>query len=427
GRRALVIVENGTTRGILQEMLDRWGIEVLTAATSKEGLGLTRLEGAVGRRIHFIVVDAERLTADSARFVADLKAESATRDATLLTLVGAAGSAAGSLELPDVAARLVKPVSQSDLLDALTAAQSPEGAPSATPDGPEIGVEPRGLAILLAEDNAVNQKLAVRILEKRGHRVTIANNGREAVDAFSSSPEAFDVVLMDVQMPELNGLEATDAIREREHSSGRRTPIIALTAHNMQGDRERCIEAGMDDYVSKPIESRALFAAIERAVEGFAPGASASAPVAPAPESVAPPPKSEPMSEPMSEPSSEPSSGEPRAPVFDVDDALIRTGGDVELLRELAELFLDEAAELLVSLRDAVDAGDAERVERAAHALKGSAANIGACGVRAAALRLEEIGRGGNLDGAAEALVTVEAAYSDLRPRLESYATDQAA
>jgi CheY-like chemotaxis protein len=119
------------------------------------------------------------------------------------------------------------------------------------------------LRVLLAEDNPVNQRLAVRLLEKRGHRVVVAGDGREALDAMSAT-EPFDLVLMDVQMPEIDGLEATAQIREREHGTGRHVPIIAMTAHAMKGDRERCLQAGMDGYLAKPIQPQELFETIAR-------------------------------------------------------------------------------------------------------------------------------------------------------------------
>jgi len=161
-----------------------------------------------------------------------------------------------------VARYLTKPVKQSELLDAILLAfgsrrrdwaRAGAGpAPAAPAAGP--------LRVLLAEDNAVNQRLAIRLLEKQGHQVTVANNGREAVEAVGR--QAFDVVLMDVQMPEMNGFEASAAIREAERGTGRHLPIIALTAHAMKGDREHCLEAGMDDYLSKPIQARALAQAL---------------------------------------------------------------------------------------------------------------------------------------------------------------------
>jgi CheY-like chemotaxis protein len=161
-----------------------------------------------------------------------------------------------------IAAYLTKPVGQSELLDAVSRALHPHDGDGGPAREPEAVPGARMLSILLAEDNAVNQRLVARLLEKRGHTVEIASNGREVVE--KSWRQNFDVVLMDVQMPELNGFDATRAIREREKRLGVRVPIIALTAHALNGDRERCLEAGMDDFVTKPIEPSELFAALER-------------------------------------------------------------------------------------------------------------------------------------------------------------------
>ncbi|MGO9270685.1 MAG: response regulator [Terriglobia bacterium] len=181
----------------------------------------------------------------------------------MLTSAGQRGDAARCRDL-GVAAYLTKPVSQPELLDCVvrvlaTSKFSGGSAPLVTrhtlPEGK------RKLRVLLAEDNAVNQKLAARLLEKHGHRVTVTANGREALTALDQ--ENFDVVLMDVQMPEMNGFEATSAIRKKESRTGSHIPIIALTAHAMTGDRERCLAAGMDGYVSKPIHAKEMFGAIE--------------------------------------------------------------------------------------------------------------------------------------------------------------------
>jgi CheY-like chemotaxis protein len=179
-----------------------------------------------------------------------------------------------------IAAYLTKPVKQSELLDAILNAvgdgvnlspqpppRSGEGEPKSSSPLPEAG---RGvgeerfapLRILLAEDNPVNQKLALRLLERKGHSVVVAQNGRVAVEAWKAQP--FDLIVMDVQMPEMGGYEATSAIRAAEQPSQRHIPILAMTAHAMKGDRERCLEAGMDDYVSKPIQAAALYEAIDR-------------------------------------------------------------------------------------------------------------------------------------------------------------------
>ena len=210
--------------------------------------------------------------------------------------------------------------------------------------------------MLLVEDNPVNQRLAHEILRRRGHRVTVAENGREALERLSGA--TFDIVLMDVQMPEMNGLDATRAIRLGEHATGQHVPIVAMTAHAMAGDRERCLAAGMDEYLTKPIRAEALISHVER----FAM-------------------KAQPTS-----------SGVP-APAFNLDETLERVDGDLDLLAEIAGLFLADAPAMLADIIAAVAAGDAQEVSRSAHRLKGSILTFGAPTAAAVALRLEENGR----------------------------------
>jgi len=182
----------------------------------------------------------------------------------MLTSAGQRGEGAWCREL-GIAAYLIKPVSQSELLDAIlrvlaTKAQSADDSRLVTRHS--LREARRSLRVLLAEDNAVNQKLASRLLEKQGHTVVVTSNGREAVEALGR--QGFDLVMMDVQMPEMDGFEATAAIRRRENGTGVHVPIIAMTAHAMAGDRERCLAAGMDAYVSKPIKPR-TFSRLSRA------------------------------------------------------------------------------------------------------------------------------------------------------------------
>ena len=165
-------------------------------------------------------------------------------------------SSAGSW---NVAAYLLKPIKQSELLDAIQTALG-VAVPKRVLQPVAESQEARGLRILLAEDSIVNQKLAMALLQDRGHLVTLARNGSEAVAISASAP--FDLILMDVQMPEMDGFEATTAIRERERGTGQRIPIVAMTAYALKGDRERCLTAGMDGYVAKPIRAQELFAAI---------------------------------------------------------------------------------------------------------------------------------------------------------------------
>jgi two-component system sensor histidine kinase/response regulator len=219
----------------------------------------------------------------------------------------------------------------------------------------------RRLRLLLAEDNAVNQRLAATILERRGHHVTIANNGREALAALAR--QRFDVVLMDVQMPEMGGFEATGAIREGERATGAHVPIVAMTAHAMKGDRERCLAAGMDEYLTKPLDSRRLCGLIEHVAAGREP------------LDMAPPPAG------LS------------------DQVLARVGGDRQLLAEISRLFVDDAPRHLERIREALEHRDGESLCRAAHGLKGAAANFEAEGVVSAARALEEIGRTAAFEG----------------------------
>ena len=236
------------------------------------------------------------------------------------------------------------------------------------PETPAL-VESRGpLRVLLAEDNLVNQKLAVRLLEKEGHSVVVTGNGREALAALDEGD--FDAVLMDVQMPEMSGFEATAVIREREKKTGKHQLIIALTAHAMKGDRERCLEAGMDNYLAKPIQSNELFAALYGSPGGRKISATQKTPKV----------------------------------VFDSGVALIRTGHDPELLAELIEIFLADCPWRMAELQEAIALSDAQSLERAAHKLKGAAAVFDARSVVEAAEQLESLGRQNNISAAREIL-----------------------
>jgi CheY-like chemotaxis protein len=220
----------------------------------------------------------------------------------------------------------------------------------------------RALRILVAEDNPVNERVARALLEKQGHTVLVARNGREALVVAQS--EKLDVILMDVQMPEMDGFAATAAIRDLETKTGRRVPIVGVTAHATARDRRLCLAAGMDTYLSKPIRPDMLFAAIDEVIPGRE-RAPAAAP--PTDQSLA------------------------AMEVLDEAGILAVVSGSSGLLRELAELFLEDSPQRLLEIRKALDAGDLDALLRAAHTLKGSASSL--CGKRAAelALRLEEL------------------------------------
>jgi two-component system, sensor histidine kinase and response regulator len=220
----------------------------------------------------------------------------------------------------------------------------------------------------VAEDNVVNQRVAMALLSKRGHAVSIVENGRQALEAVEHG--SFDVVLMDVQMPEMDGFEATRAIRAREAGTGRHLRIVAMTAHAMAGDRDRCFAAGMDGYLSKPIDPAMLRTVVESEVTSMDPKVTAekAAPARPLP--------------------------------IDSQQFLQRLGGDEQLFLDIVQLFLQDCPLRLAAIKDAVDSRDAEQIRTTAHALKGASANLSAAGLFDAAAVLERIGAEGRVDAA---------------------------
>jgi two-component system sensor histidine kinase/response regulator len=269
-----------------------------------------------------------------------------------------------------ISAYLTKPVRQLELREAILkvlglrekSAEKPALVTKYT-----IAEARNHLQILLAEDNVINQQLAVRTLSKRGHVVTVVGNGKEAVDALEK--RTFDIVLMDVQMPEMDGLEATGIIRKKEKLSGNHVPIVAMTAHAMKGDRERCLEAGMDAYISKPVHIEELL----QVTEGLTRHAG---PIERGPDPA------------------------PQGAAFDREAALARVDGDPVLLADLARLFCDESPRMLLAIQEAIASKKPEALERAAHSLKGSVATFAAPAAVELALKLERIGRANGLDDA---------------------------
>jgi CheY-like chemotaxis protein len=254
----------------------------------------------------------------------------------------------------------------------------PRATTTAKSIAPESAI-PRA-KILLAEDNIVNQQVAVGLLTRRGHEVTAAATGREALDAIDR--ERFDVVLMDLQMPEMGGFEATAVIRAREQQTGGHLRIVAMTAHAMSGDRERCLAAGMDGYLAKPVDRHQLFAAVEQ--NGGVPSETAAAPVS-------------------------------------RDGVLERLGGDEELLDEVVRLFLEDCPAQLARLKDAVDARDAVRVRSTAHALKGAAGSLAASALYERAKQIEGLAAGGDIDGAIAAWRPLSAEAAALMETLKQW------
>jgi len=296
-----------------------------------------------------------------------------------------------------LAGYLTKPIKQSELFDVIASAlgdQNQHSEEPAAPVAPAVATPPRKLQVLLAEDNPVNQRLVVKLMEKQGHSIVVTGTGKEALAALEGG--RFDVVLMDVQMPEMGGFEAATIIREREKTTGAHIPIVAMTAHALKGDRERCLESGMDAYVSKPIQSRLLFEAITSVVPTVVPEATGAE--RPIPEQT-----------------------RPATEVFNSEGALAMLDGDTELFGELVKLFMTESDDLLEQIHSALEQRDAKRLERAAHSLKGSSAAFCGESTRAVAQKLETIGASGDLSQAGDLFVELQDELVRLKDALTEY------
>lgn len=264
GARVLIVDDNATNRQIFKEMTESWGLTTSEAKNAEEAVELLASARKVSCPFDIMLLDCSMPGTDGFSLAREVKAMDSERRTRiiLLTSMGEKGDISRCKEL-GITGYLLKPVRQSELFDAITMAMGHKAMGEETVITRHlIHDAKKRMKILLAEDNAINQKLALRLLEKRGHSVVIANNGKEALARLDE--DIFDLILMDIQMPEMDGLEATAIIREREKRKGGHLPIVAMTAHAMKGDKERCLEAGMDDYVSKPIKPAELFAAIER-------------------------------------------------------------------------------------------------------------------------------------------------------------------
>jgi PAS domain S-box-containing protein len=389
GVLVLIVDDNATNRRVMDETLSFWGMNTCAAADGFQALMALKQAQESGKPFQLVLTDAHMPMMDGFRLAEEIKREPhlAGTPITMVTSGGQVGDAARCREL-GIAAYLTKPVRQADLLEAIvrvlgSKAQATELGALVTRHS--LRENRRGLQILVVEDNIVNQRLAEHLLRGKGHVVTMASNGREALEILER--QGFDLALVDVQMPEMDGLQLTGVIRDKEKVTGTHLPIIAMTAYAMKGDRERCLEAGMDNYVPKPINSRQLFEIID-GVRSAALKVSADG------ESV--------------------NSQE----ILDESAFLARFEGEPELLRDVVNLFLDDCPKLLDGIRGAVERGDAGGLERAAHKLKGTVANFSARASYDAALRLEVMGREGHLEQAPESLGRLESALEELSPAL---------
>ena len=264
GTRVLIVDDNAVNRRILEEMLARWGMIASSTSSANAALGLMLREQHERRPFPLVLVDAQMPGVDGFALARAIKSNANLADSAIMML--------SSANLSDDAARcrevgvelyLVKPVMRAELRRAILQILQRSPGPALLRLASSIeAASGRGFRVLLVEDNPVNQKLAVRLLEKRGHSVIVADDGRRALEAYERG--GFEIILMDIQMPEMSGFEVTEVIRERERLTGAHMPIIALTAHAMKGDRERCLAAGMDDYISKPIVPAEFFEKVDR-------------------------------------------------------------------------------------------------------------------------------------------------------------------
>jgi two-component system, sensor histidine kinase and response regulator len=377
GLRVLVVDDNATNRRILEQMLTSWHMEPTAVADAKQAMQALR-QASIRERYDAVIADCQMPDTDGFMLASQIRADHRVRTTpiVMLTSMGRAEDIARGRDV-GLHAYLTKPVKHSDLLDALVSifgASTRKSArhvlePAPTPD--------RRLNVLLAEDNPVNRQLVTTLLKKRGHDVHAVEDGYAAVEADSAA--RYDVIVMDVQMPRMSGLEASVSIRARERGTVRHVPILALTAHAMQGDRERCLNAGMDGYLTKPINVDDLIATVERF--GSA-SPQPPAPVADAAQASAPA-----------------SSTAVKPPAFD-EAAALKNTGDRDLLKSVIALFRPDASATLQRIDRAIASRNADGLRTHAHALKGSAATVGAAGVRQQAAALEQIGRAGSVAGA---------------------------
>jgi len=377
GRRLLVVDDNETNRRILRDMLGAEGVAVQEAARADAGLAALSRAAEGGTPFDLAILDAQMPDRDGFELAAAVRADRALAATKLLILTSAGQRGDGErCRQMGIQAYLTKPIARSDLIEAVStvlAEESPAGAAPALITRHSIAESRHALRILLAEDNLVNQQVATAMLLKRGHQVDVVGNGREAVDAVRARD--YDLVLMDIQMPEMDGFAATQAIRLLPR--GRTLPIIALTAHALSGERERCLERGMTGYLAKPFKAHDLFAAVEGRTDATADTAAA----APLPVDLA---------------------------AF---RGTMREAGAEAAVDGILATFASSLPQRLEALAEAIRGGVAEPIERAAHAFRSAAATIGAHRLAQLLEAMETSARSGDVSRARSALpdVTSEA------------------
>ncbi len=395
GLPVILVDDNATNRKILQEMLSSWGMKPTVVESGAAALQAMEQATLSGEPFRLALLDATMPEMDGFNVAQQIrrKPELAGGTVMMLTSAGQRGDAARCRSL-GVSAYLTKPVRSAELQEAICIALG------ADTDGKRetplvtkysLGRTRSSLRVLVGEDNPVNQKVAEKLLQRQGHQVWMVSDGQQVVDTLAAGE--FDLILLDVQMPLLDGFETARQIREKERTTGKHIPIIAMTAHTMKGDRERCLESGMDSYVAKPVHGQELAEAIDslfpstpaRRMEY----AAAAVPL----------------------------------PVMDAGAAIAQVEGDKSLLNELGEIFLSDCPKMLAEIKSAIDSNDARSLEYAAHTMKGVVANFCAPAAIAAALQLELSGRDGRLASCREEYRHLIDEIERLKPELHALKT----
>jgi two-component system sensor histidine kinase/response regulator len=380
GTRVLVVDDNETNRTIMIKMLESFGCFAKAAANGAEAIEMLKQAAYSGGPFEVLLLDRVMPGMDGQYTNIMIKNTPEIRDTAVVILSSAeaqwGSSDSGSFNCEGY---LVRPVSQAAVLEAIKVARQRRESPvkplSSSSPPPAGQRKFMGFTALLAEDNSVNQKVVSRMLEKAGFRVDIAENGRVAVELFRGG--CYEVVFMDIQMPEMDGFEATKAIRAQE-GDDRHTTIIAMTAHAFREDRDRCLDAGMDDYISKPFDSAKLFSVLGK---WFRRG----------PEPAAMKADTQPADPKM------PDSLSSDDAVVNMDGVMARFDNDAEFFKGMVREFLDYVPGKIASLADAINSGDAEKVRKLAHSIKGTAGMLSAEKLYSVALRIETMGRERNI------------------------------
>ena len=402
GMPVLIVDDNTTNRILLQEMTTSWGLVPTITANGKEAIDRFNKAVASGTPFRLILLDIQMPELDGFEVAKMIKDAPSGEDARIILLssTGLRGDADRCKEI-GISGYIPKPIKKLDLYDAIlmTMGLGSEEMPTVITRH-KVYEARESFNILLAEDNLINQTLATKLLETRGHRVALASNGKEAVEAFKKGD--IDLILMDIQMPKMDGFEATRRIRELEaenqssiDNQQSTIPIIAMTAHAMTEDREKCITAGMDEYVSKPIKPETLFSVIDKVAR-----------------------KSRSEKEQKRTQSSKGSKTlSPKT--FDMSGAMETVLGDKDLFREIAGMFIETCPDYIAGIKEGIAGNDGGVLEREAHSLKGAVGNFGAREAYEVAHRLEKLGKEGEMATAAGELSNLENALNALASEMK--------